>query len=109
MGNVNKLRLLYIYKHLFRYSDEDHPVSTSELLKFLKDEYDMDVNRTTLPGDFAMMEMAGLHFEIVKSRQSPRSAYGRIITVRSRHRPETPSSTASPSRAKSSYRTALPR
>ena len=70
MRNVNKLRLLYIYKHLFRFSDEDHPVSTSELLQFLKDEYGMDVNRTTLPGDFAMMEKAGLHFEVVKSRQN---------------------------------------
>ena len=81
MGNVNKLRLLYIYKHLFRYSDEDHPVSTSELLKFLKDEYDMDVNRTTLPGDFAMMEMAGLHFEIVKSRQNKYYFDGRLFDV----------------------------
>ena len=30
----------------------------------------MDVHRTTLPGDIAMMEEAGIHFEIVKSRQN---------------------------------------
>lgn len=70
MENGTKLRLLYIYQYLLRHSDEDHPVSTPELLKYLKDEYNMDVHRTTLPGDIAMMEEAGIHFEIVKSRQN---------------------------------------
>lgn len=70
MENGNKLRLLYIYKYLLRHSDAEHPVSTPELLKYLKDEYNMDVHRTTLPGDIAMMEEAGIHFEIIKSRQN---------------------------------------
>lgn len=70
MENGTKLRLLYIYQYLLRHSDEDHPVSTPELLKYLKDEYNMDVHRTTLPGDIAMMEEAGIHFEIIKSRQN---------------------------------------
>lgn len=70
MENGTKLRLLYIYQHLLRYSDSDHPVSTPELLKFLKEEHGMDVNRTTLPNDFAMMEKAGIHFEVIKSRQN---------------------------------------
>jgi len=70
MENGNKLRLLYIYQYLLRHSDEDHPVSTPELLKYLKDEHNMDVHRTTLPGDIAMMEEAGIHFEIIKSRQN---------------------------------------
>jgi hypothetical protein len=30
----------------------------------------MYVNRTTLPSDFAMMEKAGLHFKVVRSRQN---------------------------------------
>lgn len=70
MENGNKLRLLYIYQYLLRHSDAEHPVSTPELLKYLKDEYNMDVHRTTLPGDIAMMEEAGIHFEIIKSRQN---------------------------------------
>ena len=70
MENGTKLRLLYIYQHLLRYSDPEHPVSTPELLQYLKDEYGMDVNRTTLPNDFAMMEKAGIHFEVIKSRQN---------------------------------------
>ena len=70
MENGTKLRLLYIYQHLLRYSDPEHPVSTPELLQYLKDEHGMDVNRTTLPNDFAMMEKAGIHFEVIKSRQN---------------------------------------
>lgn len=70
MENGTKLRLLYIYQYLLKHSDVEHPVSTPELLKYLKDEYNMDVHRTTLPGDIAMMEEAGIHFEIVKSKQN---------------------------------------
>ena len=39
MENGNKLRLLYIYQHLFRYSDAEHPVTTPELLRYLKEEH----------------------------------------------------------------------
>jgi len=81
MENGNKLRLLYIYQHLLRYSDADHPVSTPELLRFLKEEHGMDVNRTTLPGDFAMMEKAGLHFEVIRSRQNKYYFDGRLFDV----------------------------
>jgi len=81
MENGNKLRLLYIYQHLFRYSDAEHPVTTPELLRYLKEEHGMDVNRTTLPGDFAMMEKAGLHFEVVRSRQNKYYFDGRLFDV----------------------------
>ena len=70
MENGTKLRLLYIYQHLLRHSDAEHPVSTPELMKYLKDNYGMEVNRTTIPDDFAMMEKAGIHFEVIKSRQN---------------------------------------
>ena len=81
MENGNKLRLLYIYQHLLRYSDAEHPVSTPELLRFLKEEHGMDVNRTTLPGDFAMMEKAGLHFEVIRSRQNKYYFDGRLFDI----------------------------
>ena len=81
MENGNKLRLLYIYQHLLRYSDAEHPVSTPELLRFLKEEHGMDVNRTTLPGDFAMMEKAGIHFEVIRSRQNKYYFDGRLFDV----------------------------
>lgn len=70
MENGTKLRLLYIYQHLLQHSDAEHPISTHEILKYLKDKHGMEVNRTTLPNDFAMMEQAGIHFEVIKSRQN---------------------------------------
>ena len=79
MENGTKLRLLYIYQYLLRYSDAEHPVTTPELIKLLKNKYDIDVNRTTLPNDFAMMEQAGLHFEIIKSRQNKYYFDGRLF------------------------------
>ena len=81
MENGTKLRLLYIYQHLLRYSDPEHPVSTPELIQVLKEKYDIDVNRTTLPNDFAMMEQAGLHFEVIKSRQNKYYFDGRLFDV----------------------------
>ena len=81
MENGNKLRLLYIYQHLFRYSDAEHPVTTTELLRYLKEEHGMDVNRTTLPGDFAMMEKAGLHFKVIRSRQNKYYFDGRLFDI----------------------------
>lgn len=81
MENGTRLRLLYIYQHLFKYSDADHPISTPELLRFLKEEHGMEVNRTTIPGDFAMMEKAGFHFEIIKSRQNKYYFDGRLFSV----------------------------
>ena len=70
MENGTKLRLLYIYQYLLKHSDAEHPVSTPELLKILKDKYDLEVHRTTIPNDFAMMEKAGINIEIIKSRQN---------------------------------------
>ncbi len=82
MENGTKLRLLYIYLHLLRYSDAEHPVSTKELMRYLKEEHGIDVNRTTIPDDFAMMEEAGLHFEKNKSRQNTRTVRCRAIDRR---------------------------
>lgn len=67
--NETKHRLLYIYRYLLRHSGADHSVSALELLKYMKDEYGLDVHRTTLLNDFAMIEESGIHFEIIKSRQ----------------------------------------
>ena len=81
MENGNKLRLLYIYRHLLQYSDAEHPITTPQLLRFLREEHGMDVNRTTLPGDFAMLEKAGFHFEVIRSRQNKYYFDGRLFDM----------------------------
>lgn len=36
-----KIRLLYLYQYLLEHTDPDHPQSTAELTKMLKDDYDL--------------------------------------------------------------------
>ena len=43
--NGIRLRLLYIYQHLLKYLDADHPSFTPELLRYPKEEHGMEVNR----------------------------------------------------------------
>ena len=70
MENATKLRLLYLYQYLVRHTDADHPVSTTQLIRFLKDQYQIDVNRNTLANDFKMLEKAGINIEVRLSRQN---------------------------------------
>ena len=42
MENGTKLRILYLYQHLIQNTDPDHPESTVELMKMLKEKYDIE-------------------------------------------------------------------
>lgn len=65
-----KLRILYLYQHLLRHSDEDHPISTSQLIEDLKNEYDIEVNRNTLANDLAMLNKSGFSIEVIHSQSN---------------------------------------
>ena len=75
MENQTKLRLLYLYQHLINYTDAEHTLSTPELIKILKEQYEINVNRNTLANDFDMLEKAGIHIEVIHSQQN-RYYYG---------------------------------
>ena len=81
MENGTKLRLLYLYQYLTRHTDKDHPVSTPELMRYLKDTYGMEVNRTTIPDDFAMLEKAGIHCGVIRTRQNKYYFDGAVFDV----------------------------
>lgn len=44
----HKLRLLYIIDILTKHSDEDHPLSSTEIINYLKDDYDLECDRKTV-------------------------------------------------------------
>ena len=44
MENGTKLRLLYIYQYLLHNTDAEHPISTPELMQYLKEAHGIDVN-----------------------------------------------------------------
>lgn len=65
-----KLRILYLYQHLVRYSDAEHPISTGQLIEDLKKQYDIDVNRNTLANDLAMLHKSGFNIEVIHSQSN---------------------------------------
>ena len=70
MENGTKLRLLYLYQHLVKSSDQEHPISTSQLMEDLKQNYGIVVNRNTMANDLNMLNQAGLRIEIIHDRQN---------------------------------------
>ena len=81
MENKTKLRLLYLYQHLIRNTDADHPVSTSQLIEILDSQYGIEVNRNTLTNDFKMLEQAGITFEVIHSQQNKYFYDGRVFEL----------------------------
>lgn len=81
MENGTKLRLLYLYQHLVKNSDQEHPISTSQLMHDLKEIYGIDVNRNTLANDMSMLNQAGLHVEVLHDRQNLYYYDGQVFSV----------------------------
>ena len=70
MENGTKLRILYLYQHLLKHTDAEHPLSTAELIKILKEQYAIKVSRNTISDDLAMLHNCGLHIEHYESTQN---------------------------------------
>lgn len=70
MKDGTKLRILYLYQHLFHHTDAEHPLSTAELIKILKEQYAIKVSRNTISDDLAMLHDCGLHIEHYESTQN---------------------------------------
>ena len=70
MENGTKLRILYLYQHLFQHTDAEHPLSTAELIKILKEQYAIKVSRNTISDDLAILHDCGLYIEHYESTQN---------------------------------------
>lgn len=70
MENSTKTRLLYLYRHLIRNTDPDHPMSTVELTRMLADQYGIKVSRNTISDDLAMLHDCDLQIEVIRSTQN---------------------------------------
>lgn len=70
MENGTKHRILYLYQHLFHHTDAEHPLSTAELIKILKEQYAIKVSRNTISDDLAILHDCGLHIEHYESTQN---------------------------------------
>lgn len=64
----NKQRLLRLLSYLYRFTDEDHPVSTSQLVQIFQGE-DANASRKTIQDDIKILIEEGHDIEIIKSSQ----------------------------------------
>lgn len=64
-SSSQKLRLFYIIDILTKYSDENNPLNTNDIIDFLKDEYDIACERKTIYDDISCLSQYG--FDIIKS------------------------------------------
>ena len=64
----SRMRVMRVYEILRRYTDEDHTLSTVQILDLLKDRYGILIHRTTLPGDIEVLRAAGIEVMQVRHR-----------------------------------------
>ena len=70
--SIQKLRLLYIIDILSRKSDEEHPLSATDIMDFLREDYGIECERKTVYDCIENLNEYG--YEIIKS-QSPRGYF----------------------------------
>ena len=81
MDKDAKLRPLYLGKVLFEKTDEDHFLTTTELIKILKEEYNISTYRSTLTSDIKLLQDFGLEIQVVKSTQNKYNLVDRAFTI----------------------------
>lgn len=70
MESNTKARILYILKLLEQYSDEDHPLTTSDLISMLSEQYGIQAHRITLKTDIETLQSIGVDIEVINSLQN---------------------------------------
>lgn len=63
-----RLRLLYLYRILMQYTDEEHPMSTRQIQTMMEKEYGIHMHRTTVPIDVDLLRAAGFGINSRRSR-----------------------------------------
>lgn len=70
MDNKAKNRILYLKDILEKYTDEEHPLTTSQIVQLLERDYSLTVHRTTIPKDISALTSYGMDIVTVKSTQT---------------------------------------
>lgn len=73
MDNKARIRPLYLLKILYEMTDENHPLTTNEIVRLLDKKYDIKTQRTRIPEDVAALEQFG--YEIGRNRSQSVSYY----------------------------------
>ena len=68
--NDIRLRVLYMYQLLQKYTDADHQLTTNEIREIMEKEHGITMHRTTVPGDIEMLKAVGIDVHVRRSRQN---------------------------------------
>ena len=66
MEKETKLRPLCLLQLLYKETDEDHPLSTNELIELMAREYNLHVYRTTIASDVEQLKNFGIDIRTIK-------------------------------------------
>lgn len=79
MDNDAKLRPLYLAKILYEKTDEDHYLTTAQLIQILEEKHGIKAHRQTIKAEIELLKQFGLEIEEVKSTQNRYNMYGRTF------------------------------
>ena len=90
METTKNLRALYLAKILYEQTDEDHPLSTNQLIEALQNEFGISAHRVTIYEDMEQLRSFGLDIYTVKSTQNTakksQELVGKITQLSSRNK-----------------------
>lgn len=81
MDNDAKLRPLYLAKILYEQTDEEHFLTTAQLIQILEERYGIKAHRQTIKAEIELLKQFGLEIEGVKSTQNRYTLFGRRFDV----------------------------
>ena len=70
MDNNSKLRPLYLAKILYEQTDEEHYLTTVQLINILEEKYGISAHRQTIKSEIELLRKFGIEIEEVKSIQN---------------------------------------
>ena len=81
MDSAKNMRTLFLAKILYERTDEDHPLSTNDLIQILLKEYGISAHRVTVYEDVAQLRLAGMDIYTLKSRQNKYYVASRLFDL----------------------------
>ena len=62
----NRLRILYLYQMLQKYTDENHALTNPQIRRMMQEQHGIKIHRTTVPRDIEVLRAAGI--EVLSTR-----------------------------------------
>ena len=81
MDNDAKIRPLYIGKILTELTDEDHYLTTAQIMKILEEQYGIKSHRQTIKADIELLQRFGMDIQEIKSTQNRYNLISRQFDV----------------------------